>query len=88
MEGIKLCLNGREFFARPVSLAFIREHADFFEGTKSATVSFMADTVYASLVRNYPDLLKADLEENYLDVMNLKDAFAAVMGTSGVNEKK
>ena len=88
MEGIKLFLNGREFIARPVTLAFIRANADFFEGTKSPTVGLMADTVYASLVRNHPDLSKDDLEENFLDVMNLKDAFAAVMGTSGVNEKK
>ena len=87
LEGVKVELNGREFIAPPVNLAFVRAHSDFFEGRKSPTLAFMSDAIFASLKRNYPDLTQDELED-VLDVGNMKQAFNAVMGTSGVEEKK
>ncbi len=87
IDGKTITLGGRKFIAPPVPFGCIRKHADVFDGSRAATLTVMADVIYAALKRNYPDLTQEDFDETYLDMGNLRDAFKAVMQVSGAEEK-
>jgi len=78
-----------DFVLAPLNLASARAHKKFFEtgwqaangGVQDlgpAALFEMADIVFESLQRNYPDL-KRDEVDAHLDLSNIPDAFIAVM---------
>lgn len=88
IDGKKIVLGGREFIAPPAPFACLRKHAEVFEGARAATITIMADVVFAALRRNYPDLSQDEFFEQYLDVGNLREAFRCVMLITGAEEKQ
>ncbi len=88
IDGTRIVLGGREFIAPPAPFACLRRHAEVFEGARPATITIMADVVFASLRRNYPDLSQDEFDEKYLDVGNLREAFRTVMLITGAQEKQ
>lgn len=86
IEGKEITLGGRKFIAPPAPFACIRKYNDVFSGKQTANLTDMADIVYVALKRNYPDLTQEEFDEKYLDIGNLREAFAAVMLTSGGQE--
>lgn len=87
IDGKKITLGGRDFVAPPAPFGCIRKNKEIFEGSQPATLTIMADVVFASLKRNYPDLTQEEFDENYLDMGNLRGAFRAVMLISGAEEQ-
>lgn len=95
VAGIVLVFNGREVIVPGLSLSQVRQNrpllSSFIEAEKlaaenpdSALDSFSTITtvVQLALSRNYPDVTEAEVE-NSLDLNNVKEWVAAVMGQSG-----
>jgi hypothetical protein len=87
-DGKKIMLNGREFIVPPAPLSCVRRYHEVFEGTAPITILIMAEIIHAALKRNYPDLTQDELENEYLDVANMRETFNIVMNVSGAEAKK
>ena len=87
-DGKHITLNGREFIVPAAPLSCVRRHHDVFEGTAPVTLLIMAEIIHAALRRNYPELTQDELENEYLDVANMKEVFNIVMNVSGAEPKK
>ena len=88
IDGKTINLNGREFLVPPAPLSCVRRYHEVFEGTAPITILIMAEIIHAALKRNYPDLTQDELENDYLNVANMKEAFNIVMNVSGAEAKK
>ncbi len=88
VDGKSILLNGREFIVPPAPLSCVRRHHEVFEGAASVTLLIMAEIIHAAMKRNYPELTQEELENEYLDVANMKDVFNTVMNVSGAEAKK
>lgn len=86
IDGKKITLGGRDFIAPPAPFSCIRKYNDVFSGKQTANLTDMADIVFAALSRNYPELSQDEFDQKYLDIGNLRNAFEAVMLTSGSKE--
>ena len=87
-DGKKIKLNGREFIVPPAPLSCVRRYHAVFEGTAPVTILIMAEIIHAALKRNYPELTQDELENEYLDVANMRETFNIVMNVSGAEAKK
>ena len=87
-DGKKITLNGREFIVPPAPLSCVRRYHEVFEGAAPVTILIMAGIIHAALTRNYPDLTQDELENDYLNVANMKEVFNIVMNVSGAEPKK
>ena len=88
VDGKKITLNGREFLIPPASLSCVRRYHEVFEGTAPVTLLIMAEIIHAALKRNYPELTQEEVEDDYLDVANMRETFNIVMNVSGAEAKK
>jgi hypothetical protein len=88
IDGKTINLNGREFIVPAAPLSCVRRYHEVFEGTAPITILIMAEIIHAALTRNYPDLTQDELENDYLNVANMKEAFNIVMNVSGAEAKK
>lgn len=86
IDGREIKLGVRTFIAPPVPFSCVRKHADVFEGRRQPGLLDMADIVYRSLLRNYPELTLEEFDECF-DRGNMVEAFGAVMLVSGAEEK-
>ena len=88
--GISIQLNGVAYVVPPLNLRSVQELQDriakFKGGVDSESVTLIIDCAHAALIRNYPDISKADLAE-WLDLGNMEDIFQAVMDVSGLKRK-
>lgn len=92
IEGVKITLGGREFVAPPLNFRALRRLTPHFSAltTMGAVptddqIDVVIDIVLAALNRNYPDLVRDELEE-LLDLANLSVALQAILGASGLEK--
>ena len=88
VDGKKITLNGREFIVPAAPLSCVRQYHEVFEGAAPVTILIMAEIIHAALKRNYPELTQDELENDYLDVANMRETFNIVMNVSGAEAKK
>jgi hypothetical protein len=90
IEGVTIKMGGKEWVVPPLTLPPLRRFlqkgkelrkAPQEDGT--AYFDLMVEAVLAAMRRNYPDLTKDTLEE-FLDLGNIPDVFAAIAGRSGL----
>lgn len=93
-DGVKINLGGREFVMPPLTLKHLRLHGPIITGLQAMTdvpdaeqCDGILTLLTAALSRNYPDLTREDLED-LVDVVNLKPAFLAMVGQSGMTQVK
>lgn len=84
-KGTPVIFAGRVLVVPPLPLAFIEERGaelEKFTGTL-ADVSLVVDCLAASLVRNYPEMSRADVLD-LVDIGNMEEVMEAVMARSGL----
>jgi len=93
IPGVKLNLGGKIYVCPPLnfkSLRIIRPKlAMLTSGTSipnEEQLDGVIDVVQLALQRNYPDITREELEE-VVDLDNLKDIIAVVMGVSGLERE-
>lgn len=87
IEGKKIMLGGEEYTLPPLNIATLKKHKPFFDSLRDVdrtdpSFDVMADIVFCSLKRNYPDMTQDRLDE-LLDINNITEAFQAVMTVAG-----
>ena len=75
IDGIEIKLGDATFICPPAPFVCVRKYEAIFEGKMEATLSQMADILFTSLKRNYPDLKQESFEFENLDIANFKAAF-------------
>lgn len=71
----------------PLSLAFIEQNAErlatFGQAGELADSKLVVDCLHGALVRNYPDMTRADVAD-LVDLGNMEEVMTAVMKRSGL----
>ncbi len=75
IDGKELTLGDQTFVCPPTPFACVRKYEDIFNGKMDATLNQMADILFATLRRNYPDLKQDVFEFQNLDIANFREAF-------------
>jgi hypothetical protein len=96
VKGIPLALGGKTYTLPPSSLATLEAFAKpldemnaVFAGTRDMSVRdmlFVADFAHACLLRNYPDMTRAEVAQN-IGLENVVDVMQMCLDTSGLMRK-
>lgn len=100
-RGKTIDLGGTDYVIPPLSFRQVQELSDdisritalrqrVLEGDADAGTEvfvLMADVAHAAMSRNYPHLSKAELSD-LLDMGNIREVFACVMGVSGFTQRE
>ena len=82
--------DGVEYVIPALSLRQVQQLqgrlAAYTGGNDAESIELVIDTVHAAVTRNYPDMPR-DTVQDGLDLRNMGDFMAAVMGASGMVEK-
>lgn len=88
--GITLTLGGTKYVVPPLTLGALQQLqprlAAFQGGVDASSIDTVLDVALAALRRNYPEITREEIAEA-IDVANMADVFAAVMGISGLTRR-
>jgi hypothetical protein len=84
-KGTPVTFSDGTLIIPPLSLAFIEENGERLESFTGTLkdVTTVVDCLHAALVRNYPDMKRADVAA-MVDFGNMDDVMQAVMARSGL----
>jgi len=101
IPGREVEIGGKKYTLPPLNIASLRKHREFMDKSKQLAdgtiepgvgeIFEMTDMVRDSLMRNYPEVNFAEIEEE-LDIAKVTECFLAVMKINGsgpaLGEKK
>lgn len=92
VKGIVISLGGADYVVPPIALGALeqlQERLAKFSGDVSdmAQISTVIDAAHAALLRNYPDMTRAQVAD-LIDVGNMHAVFEALMDVSGLRRKQ
>lgn len=91
IRGTPIRLGEMEYIAPPLNFAALEKYDEFFRSAAAGglelqgdtrQMAIVADLVYLSLRRNYPDITPETVKEG-LDLGNFQEIFQAIVSTSG-----
>lgn len=86
-KGIEMDLGGEKLIVPALNLTALEMLGDKLENFNEATalqrIGTAVDVTLAALNRNYPDMTRAQVAD-FIDLGNMADVMAAVMGISGL----
>ncbi|MDP5209994.1 hypothetical protein [Microbulbifer sp. 2205BS26-8] len=89
-KGIPIALGDKTFVFPPLNLGALEQLQErlqnFSADTSPESISVVIDAALASLVRNYPEITRAEVVE-LIDLGNMLEIFQAVMDISGLRRK-
>jgi len=95
IPGTTITLGGKKYLLPPMNVEAMELHGDFItacvngkaaEGQDMGGLVIIADLIYLSLARNYPDITRAEVKR-HVDLGNMQALLASVFKTSGFEEK-
>ncbi len=88
--GKNYTLAGKEYIIAPLPLGYLEKNLDKIqkidEATEQEALTLIIDTVHCSIKRNYPEITRDELVNELLDINNVNDLFATVLGASGFDK--
>lgn len=93
VKGVSLVLgDGETYVVPPLSLGVLeamqeRLAAMTGNGLDKESVATTIDCLHASLKRNYPDMTRARVADELVDVSNMLDVMSSLMDVSGMKRK-
>ncbi|MFS1524441.1 hypothetical protein ACL7TT_10060 [Microbulbifer sp. 2304DJ12-6] len=89
-KGVPIELGDKTFIFPPLNLGALEQLQErlqnFSADTSPESISVVIDAALASLVRNYPEITRAEIVE-IIDLGNMLEIFQAVMDISGLRRK-
>lgn len=91
-EGTPVVVGDKTYIVPPLGLGKMRKYLPFIKQISAGEMDFSeekhfdmpADIIYSSLVRNYPEMTREYMEDEVLNIGNLKTFIEAVCKTSGL----
>jgi hypothetical protein len=92
IRGTVIELGDQNWILPPANVATMELHADFFKGAAKGDLDaegafdklpVIADIVFRSLKRNYPDIT-LDFVKDHVDMGNMEELMSSVFSTSGL----
>ena len=89
-------LGGNQYKIPPLNFRAVRQYASTMSSLRDVDsgssldpekMSLVAEIAHAAIVRNYPDMKLADIED-MLDLGNFSDVFSAIMNIAGLVKNK
>lgn len=91
VDGKSVKLGEKDYVVPPLNLKALRRLLPSIEQLKSSGIpsnedmDVIVDIVHTALLRNYPELTKAEVEDG-LDMANMKVVLGIVLGQSGLSQ--
>ena len=86
IDGTEIKLGETSFLCPPAPFACVRKYEDIFTGKSDASLNQMADILFTSLRRNYPELKQEEFEFQNLDIANFREAFRVCLSVNQPQE--
>ncbi len=79
---------GKTYILAPIGLGYMERVMDLMgkmeQLTQAEQMKAMKSIIYRSLQRNYPDLTQQEIDDEVLDLTNMKDVWRLVLESSGL----